>query len=177
VRHGSLGGKILLQLADTGAAGGAGADRLLTRLCRRPGVPAPAAPFPFVIVDSMPGAKAPQDMAAAQDSVSRVLHLVRSAPRPIPSRAWVQQEAARAGVDAATGAWLASNVTRAVGSEEGLTWTFDPAAATDLFHDYLAVDLWRTLHRPPAGATFCVAMATKSSRWKDADVTRQVSGA
>jgi len=184
----SLGGKVLLQLAATGGtagsvtdskfAGGGGVEEggggrdLLARVRRqRRGT---GVPFPFVIVDSMPGSKAPHDMATAHDGVSRVLHLVRSAPRPIPSRTWVQQEAAKAGVDTATGMWLASNVSHAGG---GLTWTFDPSAATDLFDSYLSCDLWHTLLRPPGDATFCVAMATKSSRWKDADVKRQVEDA
>lgn len=112
------------------------------------------------------------------DGVETVLSIVASAPHPIPSRQWVMDKCAAAGLDRATSMWLASNLIALDGhhhghsgphihktgsaspsgtssssssssSAGGFRWIFDPLIASSLFADYLKVDLWPLLTDKP----------------------------
>lgn len=203
----SMGGKMLLQLASDEEAMSEFIDH------------SPGGHVDVIVVDSYPGAKDGQrhhahDQGHAAghasaaggrappgahklDGVETVLHIVKNAPLPIPSRQWVMDTAAAHGLDKGIALWLASNLRHLDGKSHGegeggplrpasaaghastsssgsgtgsggFHWLFDPDTATQLFSDYLAVDHWPLLEAGPrAGVSLHLVMATRSSRWKD----------
>lgn len=182
----SMGGKVLLQLARRRDAVAALAGRC------------PSRRLPIVIVDSLPGARPPATAAgaataAASDSVARVLRVVESAKERVPSRAWVMEACAAAGIDRGTAAWLASCVkhvgghpthtahaTHAAAGHHGheLGWAFDPDTAAALYASYLATDAWDVLTSgAPPGVDLHLVIASKSSRWRDADTQARLAAA
>lgn len=171
----SMGGKVLLSLAASSEVMAEWRDNT------------PDGKVDIFVVDSFPGTRDDHETGGASlDGVESVLKLVRAAPFPIPSRQWVVDTAAQHGLDKATSAWLASNITHldaethgevtpktgassAATSPAAFRWLFDPDTATHLFQDYLATDLWPVLvDGPPEGVNVHLIQATKSSRWHHA---------
>lgn len=165
----SMGGKVLLQLASR-------KDATELFLSRSP----TAKQLGVYVIDSLPGVKQAHHTTAA-DSVARVLQLVHDAPFPIPSRQWVLDAAAKEGLEKGLAMWLASNVTHADGKAQGAAgfhWSFDPATAASLYADYLERDCWGVIQSGgPVGLDLHMIIASRSSRWHDADSTARIATA
>lgn len=176
----SMGGKVLLQLASRHAD----AARLAAA--------SPSARLRLVVLDSLPGARAPDAAAAAAtDSVARVLRVVEEGRSHVPSKAWVMERCAAAGIERGVAAWLASSVARLDGGHHGeaaaggaggrgdaLRWAFDPDTAAALYASYLDTDRWDVLERgPPPAVALDVVIASRSSRWRDADTRARLAAA
>lgn len=126
------------------------------------------------IIDSLPGSMTDAQRLAAhgrdRDSVSRVLELVQSMPLPIHSRRSVHDVFIQAGMPEKLAQWMASNVKHNEDGQPGMRWLFDPAAAIELYKSHMATDRWDVLlNGPPPGIDVDLIMATRSSRWHDAE--------
>jgi pimeloyl-ACP methyl ester carboxylesterase len=160
----SLGGKVLLELA---AQLGQGAQQPQAW-----SAPAPAPPLQLFIVDSLPGPTLPEH-ETGPDSVSRVLQLIARMGLPLASRSAVKEAFLAEGFSATLATWMASNVQVEEGSSQ-LGWTFDPAAAQQLYADHMALDRWAVLQQPPARVQLELIMASRAGRWQDAAVQAQL---
>jgi pimeloyl-ACP methyl ester carboxylesterase len=157
----SMGGKILLQLASRHSE----VSFLTSRQHHRPRLH-------LSIVDSLPGRHQAGSMTAS-DSVAKVLNVVSRAPRPIPSRQTVIDMCTKEGIEKGVALWLASNISHvdsAISPGCGFRWQFDPETAGSLYESYLNTDRWDVLLKgPPADVEIDAVIATRSSRWTNAE--------
>lgn len=181
----SLGGKVLLQLARSPDA--------LTRLTQFPvnsrGTKSDARALQIFVVDSFPGAlrHSRRNTADEVDGVFEVLDFVAHTPAIIPSKQWLLDSCKARGISVGVAQWLAMSLTQlpshprhksTIGARtaevgrvsDGFHWVFDPVAAQAMFESHNVTDCWDVLLKgPPAGVDIHLIMASKSTRWHDAE--------
>jgi pimeloyl-ACP methyl ester carboxylesterase len=192
----SLGGKILLKLADTpevaedfarhaAAAAGEGPPSSPTASSSSSHIKASRASgrrssLELFVVDSLPGTNVGARETAAPDSVWRVLQIVRQLPTPLPGRRAVRDTFLAAGLPDKLATWMASNVVSeaspASSPSSASRWAFDPLVAADLYASHMSTDVWPLLLRgPPPGVDIDLIMASRSGRWKEAEAIERLA--
>lgn len=126
-------------------------------------------PIQMFILDTLPG-HSTKEFENAEDSIVKVLQLMRSVPRPIESRAYVREVFRKNHFPESLALWMASNIEVRPSpndtSKTVLDWSFDPDSVEELFANHTATDLWNVLVNGPVdGVNIDFVIATKSPRW------------
>lgn len=141
----SLGGKVALQFAQSGASGDYGDSIDL--------------PKQLWVLDSVPGVVNPEDSSG---EVERVLETLQSLPSPIPSRKWLVEHMMKLGFSKSLSEWLGTNLKK---SNDHETWAFNLEGAVQMFNSYREKDYWPLLEHPPRGMEISIVQAENSDRW------------
>ncbi|XP_057549591.1 uncharacterized protein LOC130827762 [Amaranthus tricolor] len=148
----SLGGKVALQFAQSGARGDYGDSIEL--------------PKQLWVLDSVPGVVSPEDSSG---EVEQVLETLQTLPSPIPSRKWLVEHMMNLGFSKSLSEWLGTNLKK---SNDHETWTFNLEGAFQMFNSYREKDYWSLLEHPPKGMEINIVQAEKSDRWQPHVVQR-----
>ncbi|XP_021851800.1 uncharacterized protein [Spinacia oleracea] len=148
----SLGGKVALQFAQSGASGDYGDTIPL--------------PKQIWVLDSVPGVVNPED---SNGEVEQVLETLQSLPSPIPSRKWLVEHMMKLGFSKSLSEWLGTNLKK---SNDHETWAFNLEGAVEMFNSYREKDYWALLENPPRGMEISIVQAEKSDRWDSHVVQR-----
>lgn len=149
----SLGGKVALQYAQSGARGDYGNSMAL--------------PKQLWVLDSVPGIVGPEESSG---EVERILETLESLPSPILSRKWLVHHMVQLGFSKSLSEWLGTNLKK---SNDHETWAFNLEGAVQMFHSYREKDYWDLLEHPPKGTEISLVWAENSDRW-DAHVIQRL---
>ncbi|XP_074285933.1 uncharacterized protein LOC141611311 [Silene latifolia] len=141
----SLGGKVALQFAQSGAGMDSGDSKAL--------------PKQLWVLDSVPGVVSPEDSSG---EVEQVLETLQSLPSPIPSRKWLVDHMVKLGFSKSLSEWLGSNLKKSNAHE---VWAFNLEGAVQMFKSYREKDYWPLLEHPPRGTEISIVRAENSDRW------------
>lgn len=122
------------------------------------------------LIDAPLGAMVPSvsDHPSVAD-VRAVLEAIRAVPTPLPSRAALVPMLVSQGLAEPVAQWLTTNLR--VG-EGGYRWRFDLAAVEEMLADYVTVDAWDVVERPPAGLRVHAVRGGRSDRLRPRDLAR-----
>lgn len=182
----SLGGKIALRLLEGMRPVGAWGQSDWA-------LPQPSTPLRAVILDSVPGTWDQLGSDSDRDSITKVLTFLRGVTLPVRDRRGLRDSFNAAGFSPTLTAWMLSNLKHAGGGplespgqagapstlpatprrwtpDTPYTWRFDVDAASQLLHSHVTSDLWGVLFGPPpALCSMDFVVASRSSRWHDAE--------
>ncbi|XP_057777961.1 uncharacterized protein LOC130996679 [Salvia miltiorrhiza] len=149
----SMGGKIALEFVQSCANGDYGHNASL--------------PKQLWVLDSVPG-----NLISRNDEgeVEKVLQVLQSLPREIPSRKWLVDHMLKLGFSKSLSEWMGSNLKK---SGEQETWAFNLDGAVQMLKSYSETDYWPLLEHPPNGMEIDIVRAEKSDRW-DTDIIEQL---
>ena len=121
----SFGGKVVLQL-------------IRERLER--GIPLPEHTW---VLDSLPSEYDDTGVSEnTEESVVSIFANLRAINTPFPSTDYALRELMSKGISLPIAQWLTSNVRTSDIDESQLTWGFDLDVATELFEDFVRLDMW-----------------------------------
>ncbi|CAI5727784.1 unnamed protein product [Peronospora destructor] len=103
------------------------------------------------VLDSLPGTGA-TDYASRDltNSIETILPVVKKIPLPICSKAQLVKDLQSYGIALGEAQWLTTNLHLVCKSPELYEWKMDVDVIEQLFHSFLATDLWPVVENPPA---------------------------
>jgi pimeloyl-ACP methyl ester carboxylesterase len=136
------------------------------QLCQEIGDDLPSAAW---IIDSLPRTLQSASPSNNNDeSVTRVIGILRSIKLPIPSRDSLVNILVSHGLSKGLGMWMTTNISPVEGG--GYTWRFDLDVIDQLFDSFLGKSFYPFLLNPPAHTTVNFIRASRNPLWTQQDL-------
>jgi pimeloyl-ACP methyl ester carboxylesterase len=99
------------------------------------------------ILDSLPSEYDDTGVSTnPRESVINIFDTVRGISPPFPTAEYAVQELMKQGVSLPIAQWLTINLREHKDHKGAFTWGFDIDVATELFEDFIALDMWHAVH-------------------------------
>jgi pimeloyl-ACP methyl ester carboxylesterase len=131
------------------------------------------------VLDASPSAEPERSRADAfrgrsrgSETTTEVIRMLRSIPKPLPSRERFFELVAESGFPRSIAEWLAMNVRR---TDDGFRFRLDLDAIDALLADYFAADVWHVLEEPGFAEQIHVVIGGQSDALNEAERARLAS--
>jgi pimeloyl-ACP methyl ester carboxylesterase len=122
-----------------------------------------------------------------RDAISKVLEIIHTMPKPLPSRKIIRETFITAGMPDKLATWMASNVIMeaSLSTDSSIPlphrhpayrWAFNPEGVSNLYNSHMQTDTWNVLTDGPVNPLVHIHLlkAKRSHRWNEPETVEKI---